>query len=306
MLRPKIILSLLIVSFNLLNACAQKDASEAGADTPTEETKAPTEKADVHRYGGWYCPDNLGGFPPVDVASLDAVPVVKDRMPTKEEAQNGTSLMYFDPATYPTAKPLDIDLPRLAYYNGGGPRGREVIIVIQAVVVDADTVAGFRYLNGGNGTSWYNEVTMLSDEEVEAMGPTPFVFLHTDIKASKEKVWSAFTKTGYATELGIRFLEQAYFEAEFNPMARVRLHYDRPGHISDGYSSLHFGNIYIQINNDYDGQKFVEKMLIGDNEDEKSSNINLVFGPYKPEEYEAKLAEWGNWLEDVKRVSEEG
>ena len=79
MLRPKIILSLLIVSFNLLNACAQKDASEAGADTPTEETKAPTEKADVHRYGGWYCPDNLGGFPPVDVASLDAVPVVHER-----------------------------------------------------------------------------------------------------------------------------------------------------------------------------------------------------------------------------------
>jgi len=32
----------------------------------------------------------------------------------------------------------------------------------------------------------------------------------------------------------------------------------------------------------------------------------LVFGPYKPEEYEAKLAEWENWLEDVKRVSEEG
>ena len=35
-----------------------------------------------HQYGGWYCPDNLGGFPAVDILDWNDVPVVNGRMAT--------------------------------------------------------------------------------------------------------------------------------------------------------------------------------------------------------------------------------
>ncbi|MDX1349364.1 MAG: hypothetical protein R3279_03915, partial [Putridiphycobacter sp.] len=36
-----------------------------------------------HNYGGWYCPDNLNGFPAVDLANWSQVPVITNRLPTK-------------------------------------------------------------------------------------------------------------------------------------------------------------------------------------------------------------------------------
>ncbi len=41
--------------------------------------------ASIHPYGGWYCPDNLYGFPPVNAAELASVPAVNGRMPKKKK-----------------------------------------------------------------------------------------------------------------------------------------------------------------------------------------------------------------------------
>ena len=105
------------------------------------------------------------------------------------------AIMYFDPAEYPTAKPLDMIMPRLANYYSNITKQNELVIVIQAVAIDKDTVVGFRYLNGGNGTSWFNEVSFLSPDEIDELGSTPFVFLEAEISASKEKVWAIIAKT---------------------------------------------------------------------------------------------------------------
>ena len=99
--------------------------------------------ASIYPYGGWYCPDNLYGFPPVNAAELASVPAVNGRMPTKEETQNGISLMYFDPAEYPTAKPLDMNMPCLAHYYFNNTKQTELVIVILAISVDADTAVAF-------------------------------------------------------------------------------------------------------------------------------------------------------------------
>ena len=67
------------------------------------------KKQEPHKYGGWYCPDNLNGFPAVDISNWESVPVVNGRMATKEETHNGISLIFVDDLKYPNAKALDID-----------------------------------------------------------------------------------------------------------------------------------------------------------------------------------------------------
>ena len=304
MVKGKFILALLIISFGFLNACEQKAPADKQKQTPSGEIQTVEQKnASIHPYGGWYCPDNLNGFPPVNVADLSSVPVVNGRMSTKEEARNGTSLMYFDPAEYPTAKPVAITLPKLAHYYSPQTRQTELVIVIQAVIVDPDTVAGFRYLNGGNGTSWYHEVSFLTEKEISEIGATPFVFLETEINASKEEIWEAITSTDYAQSLGKRFGQEAFFKSDWADDSHVKLNLDVPGEKARGYVMTLFGNLYLQIDYDFNGSQLVEKILIIENED-GLSKLQFVFGPY-PDDYGSQQVRWKKWLEEVKKGSEE-
>jgi len=109
-------------------------------------------------------------------------------LPTKEETRNGTSLMYFDTTKTPSARPLDMTVPRLARYYSEYTKKNELVIVIQAVEVEKDTVVGFRYLNGGNGSAWFGEVNFVSDNEIDNLGATPFVSFNSELDAPKEKV----------------------------------------------------------------------------------------------------------------------
>ncbi|WP_417600510.1 hypothetical protein [Owenweeksia hongkongensis] len=302
MKKGKIMLSLLIVSCGFITACAQDKANESGQATDAELQTLEQTNASIHPYGGWYCPDNLRGFPPVNVVDLAKIPVVNGRMPTQEETRNGTSLMYFDPAEYPTAKPVDITLPKLAHYYSPQTRQTELVIVIQAVIVDADTVVGFRYLNGGNGTSWYNEVDFLTETEVSEIGSTPFVFLEAEIDASKETIWGVIASTDYAQSLGKRFGKEEFFDEPWTNDSHVRLNLDVPGEKARGYVMTLFGNLYLQIDYEMSGRQVVEKILVLENED-GSSKLQFAFGPY-PDNYDSQKARWEKWLAEVKEVSE--
>ena len=88
-----------------------------------------------HQYGGWYCPDNLGGFPAVDILDWNDVPVVNGRMATQEETQNGTSLIFVDIEKHPDARPLDMEMPRLARFFNVQSDKNELVIVIQALAI---------------------------------------------------------------------------------------------------------------------------------------------------------------------------
>ncbi len=299
MFKQKFMLSLLTVTFGLFTACAQQNKPETQTEEIQEE---PTKNASVHPYGGWYCPDNLGNFPPVNVAELDRVPVVNGRMPNETEARHGISLMYFDPAEYPTAKPLDITLPKLARYFSPHTQQEELVVVIQAVIVDADTVVGFRYLNGGNGTSWFNEVSFLTNKEVATIGETPFVFLTEKINAPKEKIWSAFTKSSYGQSLAKRFNQEAFFNAPWTNQSKADLHYELVGEKANGYVMTMFGNLYLQIDYNINGQKSVEKLLVMTNED-GTSTVQFVFGPFSANQDQQQVG-WEKWLRQVKADSE--
>jgi hypothetical protein len=302
MIREKLSILVLIIPLFLITSCEQNEAPASPEAMPASETQN-IKSASIHPYGGWYCPDNLNGFPPVSVSEYASVPSINGRMPTQEETRNGSSLMYFDPAEYPTAKPLDMIMPQLANYYSNITNQNELVIVIQAVAVDADTVVGFRYLNGGNGTSWFNEVDFLSSDEIEELGSTPFVFLEAEINAPKEKVWEAIAKTDYAKSLGKRFNQEEFFEAEWSPNSRVKLNYEGVQEKANGSIMTLFGNIYLQIDSDFSGRQSVEKILILDNEDGSGASIQMVFGPFS-EDYATQQTNWEEWLVTVKTMSE--
>ena len=304
MLKERFMASLLLIPFSLLTACAQQESDKDQEETATAEIQsAQKTNGSVRGYIGWYCPDNLGGLPPVNVADLAAVPVVNGRMPTEEETRNGTSLMYFDPADYPTAKPVQMTLPKLARYYSENTKQNELVIIIQAVVVDEDTVVGFRYVDGGNGTSWFKEVDILSDNEVAALDPTPFVFLTSEINAPKEKIWAAIANTAYAKNLGKRFNQTEFFEKPWTPGAHVDFNYEMLGDKANGIIMTLFGNVYLQIDYENQGRQSVDKILIMDNEDGKSAKIQIVFGPYA-DHFGSQHKRSKKWLEEVKTVSE--
>ena len=56
-------------------ACSQNKKTD---DTINEEVlnqKSEVIHTEPHKYGGWYCPDNLNGFPPVDITNWKNVPL---------------------------------------------------------------------------------------------------------------------------------------------------------------------------------------------------------------------------------------
>ena len=120
MLKEKFLVIALTISSVLITACGQNKVTEMEVQKePIAETVAVKEVKrpayrEPHKYGGWHCPDNLGGFPPIDIQDLNQINVIRDRMPTQEETRTGASLMFFDPTEFPDAKPLDLKLPRVA------------------------------------------------------------------------------------------------------------------------------------------------------------------------------------------------
>ncbi len=299
------LLSFLGLLFFLLAGCNAKEAVNASEIKTTLEGKTSTHqnREPPHNYGGWYCPDNILGFPAVDLKELSQVPVITDRLPTEEETKEGKSLMYIDLARHPTAKPLDMPLPRLARYYSEYTKKNELVVVIQAVAIDQDSIVGFRFLNGGNGSSWLKEVTFVSEEEQEKLQPTPFVADEIIISAYPKAIWEVLTDSTYAKILGAIFDKNAYLESEWKKDAAVHFKYGPDKIVSTGIITAIWKNSYIQIDYDFDGYHYVEKFLLSGNKKGKYTKLHLSAGPYG-EDYLAQKIVWHNWLNKVKELSE--
>ena len=115
---------------------------------------------------GWHCPDNRS-FPPVSIQAWNKVPVVNGRLPTYQETQNGTSLIYYDKKKTPSAKAYDMILPKLASFYCANTQKNETVIVIEIVQTTTDTIVGYRYITGGNGTCNFRDFHFLTDHEVK-------------------------------------------------------------------------------------------------------------------------------------------
>ena len=137
------------------------------SETPKETDSSPINCAQA--FIGWDCPDNLA-FPRVDLKDWEKVPVVNGRMPTYEESQNGTALLYIDKELNPDlkeAKPFEMTLPKLAYFKNPHTHQKEIVIVIQLVQFKDYVWACLRYVSGGNASARMSDLEFLLDEEVK-------------------------------------------------------------------------------------------------------------------------------------------
>lgn len=258
-------------------------------------------KTEPHRYGGWYCPDNFG-FVPVDIQKLDEVPAIADRLPTQEELQNNMSLINVDTEKYPDAKALEMKLPRVAKLYSHRKGMDELVIIIQAIVVSGDTVVGYRFPNGGNGSGWIDDVTFLSEDEVAEYGSQPFFYATSEVKASKEDIWNAISKTKYFKTLGEKFDQQEYFASRWNSESWVNLKHDSESEKALGYVGMVFGNPYLHIDYNRNGFHYSEKLLMIENQEDKTTKLFFASGPY-PEDFESHKNLWQHWFEGVKKAS---
>jgi hypothetical protein len=288
----------MIILLSLLS-CKQAQIDNAVDDSREVRNKVAEERARGHHsYGGWYCPDNVGGFPPVDIQALSKVPVVIGRMPTEEETRNGRSLMYFDPTIHLDARPLDITLPQVARIYSKQRNRNELIIVIQAVVVGTDTIMGYRYPEGGNGSAWYDQIHLLSDNEVDALGPAPFVHLNKKLISSKADIWKAICTTAYAQELSDRFSKAELFQSEWNENIDEFLDFASNEYRAQGFINSYWGNLYIQIDYDYNGIHRYEKILVTEDSSDNTIELNIVSGPH-PDDIKDQYMYWSNWMDEV-------
>lgn len=299
--------SVFAVAF-ILSSCAQEPNIEIAhdQDVSTSDTTLSVQNDDPftkpHQYGGWYCPDNFG-FKPVDVKQLNTVSVVKGRMPQKWETQNGMALMYLDPIKFPEAKPLDIQLPALAMVETPYTPFKELAIVIQAFVAGKDTIVGYRFPSGGNGSDWYQNVQFLSPDEVSELDGTPFQYEEITINASKEDIWKAFTKTDLAKELGKQFNEKKLYQSEWSNDYNVNLEFKNGNEMGLGYVAEMWGCAYLHIDFVLDGKQSTYKMLVVPGEQEGESTLKFTASSF-PKGSTGQSTDWKNWVRQLKKAAE--
>ena len=264
---------------------------------------AQSNEKEPHKYGGWYCPDNLNGFPAVDIKDWESVPVVNGRMATMEETRNGTSLIFVDMEKYPNAKPLDMKMPKLARYYNRQSGKKEIIIVIQAVNISNDSIVGFRYLNGGNGSARLNEVSILSDSEIEKISPSRFVSLNLTVDATKEDIWKVLTGPDHSKTLQAFFDKENKLNADWHKSSEVNFNYPKRGKVTSAFAGELWGAQYIQIDCVGDDFQYVEKFLLLSNKETKATDFKITCGPYG-DDYEKQRDILKKWAEKVKELSE--
>lgn len=294
--------STLIFFLVSLGACAQTDkpvVKNQSIDTPMLDVSI---QAEPHPYGGWYCPDNFG-FVPVNIQNLKEVPAISNRLPTELELKDHMSLINVDTKKHPDARALNMKLPRVARIYDAYKDMNELVIVIQAIVVQKDTVVGFRFPNGGNGSARIQDVTFLSENEVAAMGSQPFFYSNLVLNASMAEIWNAMRKTDYFNQLGQKFNEKEFFSSEYSSESKVEFKLDKNGEKAIGFVGLTFGNYYLQIDYEKDGFHYSEKMLMIENQADKTTAFYFACGPF-PNDFDKQQLNWSRWVEGIKKASE--
>lgn len=291
---------LIILGVVALWACAKTNKEENLAKDHLTCQKTLIVPQEPHRYGGWYCPDNLFGFPAVDIANWENVPVVNGRMPTKEETQNGTSLIFVDQDKYPNSGIIDMKLPRLAKFENRYTNRIDDIIIIQAVQINEDSIVGFRFVNGGNGSARLKEVNLMSEKEVNAMPKSKFVTKSISLNTSPDMLWNIMTKPENLVVFE-DILESNGLMTEWRRKTNVNFHYPKAGNVTASFGDKLFGNYYVQ--NDYENSNYTEKFFITENEDTKTIEFKVVLGPFESD-FDVQNSIIDKWLKKVKFLCE--
>jgi hypothetical protein len=286
---------LILTGFISIASCSQPEASKNVQEEVTTEKSYDVKRRPPHKYGGWYCPDNIKGFTCVNLADWHTVPVIHGRLPTEEEARSGQSLIFVDTAKYPEAKVLDMKFPRLAKYYNRSARKTDLVILIQGFSIDKDTVVGFRYLNGGNGSARLNEVELLRQDEIDRLPASEFISLNINIEASQDSIWKIMTREQYASDLN----KFTHGKTGWTKVPNLNYWDKINGAITASYADKLYGCFYAQ--NDYESH--TDKFLLLPAENESSTELCIVCGPFTSDvKQRAELLT--KWSERIKSLAE--
>ncbi|MCT4579916.1 MAG: hypothetical protein N4A35_00745 [Flavobacteriales bacterium] len=285
---------LFLLTIVFYSSCAQQEQSLE--EKINQVVPQVNKKLEPHRYGGWYCPDNLNQFPAVDIESWRGVPVVNGRFANEEEFEKGASLIDVDLEKYPEAKVLPIQLPQLAKFYNRYSKREDLVIVIQAFSVQEDSIVGFRYLNGGNGSARLSDVKILSEVELLAIPSSKFIAVDVQIDEGQQRVWEVLTQDQYAKEL-FAVLGVKNNQKELG----VNFKYESAGKVASAYGDKLFGNYYIQ--NDFEKMNYTEKFFLLEDETKQSTVLKIVCGPFI-EGASLQKDKIEKWSKKVKELSE--
>ena len=288
----KIVLLLMLLA---KSSCAQVDT--------TKQAQSTSKTSSKHNYGGWYCPDNLNGFPAVNLTEWSKVPVINGRLPTKEETQTEASLIYIDTMEHPNAKPLEAAMPKLAKYYNEHTKKEELVIIIQALEIGSDSIVGFRYLNGGNGSARYNEVSFCDPEMIDHLTLKKFVTIDVKITgALQDSVWEVITNPIYLN----RLYPDEEIQRQITPFVAdnsvVNYVYAPVSNLYSSYGDKPYGNFYIQRDYLLNNESYVEKFLLLENQFENYTELQITCGPYSLEEYEQQKAVLEKWVQALQAI----
>ena len=277
-------------------ACALPSC-QPGAPAPSVALHVPeATPRPPHELGGWYCPDNVNGFAPVNLLDWKDVPVVTDRLPTLEETRNGTALMFVDTAVHPDARPLDLPLPQLARYDCAFTGKQEWVIVIQGVQVDGQEIVGFRFLSGGNGSAWLDEVDFLSEAELTALPDARFALVKQALPASSQAIMNLLTDTAHLAHL----LPAGVLDPALDPNWRDDIPVNWAPPIGTAITAVFadelWGVPYIQVDGLLDGESVAAKFLVLPEEDGSGSRLSAIVGPFT-DEFETAQAHLQSWTQ---------
>lgn len=297
----KVLALISITSFIACSLNSKTDDSVKGTVNVLELTKDDQE-IEPHRYGGWYCPDNLNGFPAVDIAKWKNVPVINGRMATKEETQSEASLIFVDAEKYPNAKPLDMKMPKLATYYNRNTAREDLIIVIQALNISNDSIVGFRFLNGGNGSARLNEIELIAEQEAGVVLASRFISFDVEINTNQNAVSKVLTDPKHSNTFQPIFDKNNSLTENWRKNSNINFHYSNTGKSTAAYANMLYGCFYVQ--NDYSNLNYTEKILLLEDEETQKTTMKISCGPYATD-YEAQKVVLKNWAAKVKEISEQ-
>ena len=283
----------------LLSACSVAAPKTQECKVQEKTTPSVSKKNTPHQYGGWYCPDNLRGFPPTNLSEWQSVPVIEGRMPTQEETKNGLSLIYVDEPERSKAKIIDINLPRLGSFYSHSTKKEELIIVIQSFSIEEDTIVGYRFVNGGNGSARLSEINLMPKNHQTGSSQDKFVYETIKIKATQDEIWDVLSKSDLASPI----VPSIDFKG-YQDIKKINFSFFKNNHLVYGtptsqYANKLFGNCYIQ--NDYEA--YSEKLLLVQSEDKQYTLMEVVCGPFGPE-YQNRKEEIKELIMKIKEDSE--
>lgn len=281
--------SVILLSSVLVVSCSIKNSESNVQNTPKQVASKITK---LHPYGGWYCPDNLNGFPPVNYDNWKDVPVISDRLPTKEETKTASALIHVDLNSFPDAKAYDLDLPKLAQIYSPNTNRIEDIIIIQALTVKSDTIVGYRFFNGGNGSARLSEVTLLDNEATINGNSKSFISQTVSVNASQNILWQILEKAPQSKTLTNQTDKNPLMQVPYSPDANLTFNPNPDAEKTASYADMLFGCYYIQ--NTYKDSAFAEKLLFLEDPETQITTLKMVAGPYNSDKksYEKKINDW--------------